>query len=293
MKPLGALFGLVLFLHPGFLPAQVSAGRVSVGSHSLYYRLSGSGTPLVVIDVGAGESFASWQGIVTRLTDTTAVLVYDRAGYGESDPGPLPRDCRQAALELKALLDKVGGKSPYLLVGHSLGGLNLQLFAHQFPESVHGLVLLDPPPLGWLAGTSFPALRQLFRRVSGEFLATANAMKDSKVEAERKRAHFFMALHSEHQEMFDHSIRQVSAIRTFGSLPLTVMAAGQPNPQMGADAGEYQKFWIEESRLVASRSTQGRFVFLAESSHMIHRDQPDQVVAEILSLLKRRPGSGN
>jgi len=268
------------------IPALAAEGKIRIGGHALYYRLSGSGAPPVVIDVGAGESFASWQGIVDELAKRTAVFVYDRAGYGASDPGPLPRDCRRVANELKVLLDNAGVKGPYLLVGHSLGAINLQLFAHLYPGKVHGMVLLDPAPRGWLSGRSFPALLKLFQQVSDEFLAAANSLKGSPNEAERKRAHFFLALHSEHQEMFGRSLRQLEAVRGFGNTPLTVVAAGRPNPQMGDDAEAFQKFWIEENRRLASFSTLGKFVLIEDSSHQLHRDRPERVVAEILALLK-------
>jgi Predicted hydrolases or acyltransferases (alpha/beta hydrolase superfamily) len=159
-------------------PAAGPSGRtVDVGGYRLYYELHGRGTPAVVLDVGVGESFKDWAAVVTALSPETAVVVYDRAGYGRSQAGPLPRDAKAEAADLKALLRKAGIPGPYVLAGHSLGGLNVQRFAHDFPGDVAGLVLLDPPPRRWLAGEAFPGLKRMFREAAEDLAAQAEAAK--------------------------------------------------------------------------------------------------------------------
>jgi pimeloyl-ACP methyl ester carboxylesterase len=231
------------------------------------------------------ESFVSWTPVIADLAKSASVLAYDRAGYGRSEPGPLPRDARSEAADLNALLQKAGVKGPTILVGHSLGDLNVQVFARNFPDGVAGLVLLDPPPRGWLAGEAFPALKEMFLRVTADMAKSAEAAERSSVESDRRSAGFLRTVASEHQAMFGTTARDVLAITSFGNLPLVVIASEVPNPAFGSEAAAYQKYWIEESRKLSCLSTSGEFVLAAKSSHQIHRDNPGLVIAKIRKLL--------
>lgn len=111
--------------------------------NGLYYRLMGEGNITVVFDAGAGGWSDDWCLVAPEVAKFARVLVYDRAGYGWSESGILPRDARQCAMELKTLLDGAAIPPPYLLVGHSIAGLNLQAFTALYPETVAGLVLVD------------------------------------------------------------------------------------------------------------------------------------------------------
>ncbi len=151
---MGCLFAISSWAIAGFSASPIAIAQVEntvdVGGHRLFYQLHGQGTPTVVIDVGVGESFQSCLPLVSELSKTVSVLVYDRVGYGRSEIGPMPRDAKAEAADLKALLQKAKLNGPYVLVGHSLGGLNMQVFAHEYAENVRGLVLLAPPPRSWL-----------------------------------------------------------------------------------------------------------------------------------------------
>ena len=90
---------------------------------------------------------------------------------------------------------------------------------------------------------------------------------------------------SEHREMFGETARLVGAISTFGDMPLVVMAAGKPNPAFGEVAEEFQKYWIEQSRALAGKSSNGRFILAEGASHYLYLDVPDLVVESILSVV--------
>jgi pimeloyl-ACP methyl ester carboxylesterase len=258
---------------------------VDVGSHRLHVHCLGQGHPTIVIDTGVGETDESWLPLMEALGQDARVCSYDRAGYGRSDPGPMPRDARTAARELHELLRNSAQEGPFLLVGHSLGALNVQVFAASYPDVVAGLVLLDPSPRGWLAGESFPELRGLFRKETAVMRGMADEASVSSNATERMRTAFLDAVASEHEQLLERTAGQLAAIESFGEIPLTVIASTEPNPGFGASAEAFQEYWIEESRRLAARSQRGRFILAEGSGHHIHLDAPSVVIDAILKVL--------
>jgi hypothetical protein len=96
---------------------------VDLGGYRLHIDCKGTGSPTVVIEAGLGDWSTAWGIVQTEVAKTTRVCTYDRAGSGWSESGPLPRDANQFANELQTLLQKANLPGPFLLVGHSLGGL--------------------------------------------------------------------------------------------------------------------------------------------------------------------------
>src|SRR5215212_3200602 len=116
---------------------------VDVGGYSLHVYCVGQGSPTVVLDAGLGEFSAQWVRVQREVSDTTRVCAYDRAGMGWSEMGPDPRDAKQITSELHTLLSKAGIEGPYVLVGHSFGGMYMQTYANRYPEEVAGVALVD------------------------------------------------------------------------------------------------------------------------------------------------------
>jgi pimeloyl-ACP methyl ester carboxylesterase len=256
---------------------QVQDHMVDIGTHSLHVTIVGEGSPVVVIDVGLAGRTEEWAAIRDRIAQETAVVTYDRAGYGRSEPGPFPRNAGREADELNALLEAASIPGPYLLVGHSLGGLNMQLFASRHPEEVAGMLLLDPPPLGWIRGEAYTGLLGMAEGMTAEWQALA--------ERGDAQADFFRTIASEHREMLGTSGALAAEIRTFGDIPLHVIAAGIPNPMFGDVAQEYQQYWINESRALAGKSRHGRLIMAWDSTHRLHTDAEELVIESILALL--------
>ena len=125
--------------------AAAEPRSIDVGDHELALDCRGSGRPVVVLDAGLGGRAGDWHAVQQALATSHEVCVYDRAGYGASTPGPQPRHSARLAGELRTLLARADLPPPFLLGGHSLGGLNLAVFASLFPRDVAGLVLVDPP----------------------------------------------------------------------------------------------------------------------------------------------------
>jgi pimeloyl-ACP methyl ester carboxylesterase len=116
---------------------------VDVGGYSLHIDCAGQGEPTVVLDAGSGEMSADWVLVRREVSGTTRVCAYDRAGTGWSETGPEPRDAKRISGELHALLEGAGIESPYVLVGHSFGGLYAQTYAARYAEEVAGVCLVE------------------------------------------------------------------------------------------------------------------------------------------------------
>ena len=117
---------------------------VDVGGYRLHLVCEGEGEPVVVLDTVVGASSLSWVRVRPGVARFTRVCAFDRAGYGWSDPGPLPRTSGRMVSELRLALEGAGLPRPYVLVGASFGGCNARLFAARNPGLVAGLVLVDP-----------------------------------------------------------------------------------------------------------------------------------------------------
>src|SRR5215210_1083633 len=116
---------------------------IDVGGHRLHLYCTGSGNPTVLLEPGQGGVSSDLAWIAPAVAHHTTVCVYDRAGRGWSDATDGPQDGAQIAADLHTLLDQAHVPGPYVLAGHSFGGLYVQSFAAQFPDQVAGLVLLD------------------------------------------------------------------------------------------------------------------------------------------------------
>jgi pimeloyl-ACP methyl ester carboxylesterase len=259
---------------------------VNIGSHSLHAVVAGAGSPAVVFDGGIGARCEEYRELQDRIAATTTTVIYDRAGYGPSEVGPLPRDSRSEAEELRALLAKLKIPGPYVVVGHSLGGLNVQVYANLHPEEVAGMVLLDPPPLDFILGKEYTELASVAAQMTDEWQGIADKGLRSDDGGERANAQFFLMLASEHREMFDGSAKQASSIASYGDTPLVVIASGVPNPMFGDVAESYQKFWATQSEALAAKSSRGEFVFAEKSTHRLHDDASDLVADRILSMVR-------
>jgi pimeloyl-ACP methyl ester carboxylesterase len=262
-----------------------------VGTHRLHAVVTGDGTPAVVFDGGIAVRCEEYRVLQDRIARETTVVTYDRAGYGSSDGGPLPRDSGTEVDELRALLARLRIPGPYVLVGHSLGGLNVEVYANRYPDEVAGMVLLDPPPLGFLLGQDYAHFVPLVQRMTDEWQQIADRGLRSDVAQERAQGLFFQMLASEQREMLGRSAELAEGIETFGDIPLVVIASGVPNPAFGEEAAAYQHYWADRSRALAAKSSRGEFVLAERSTHRLHDEAADLVAESILSVLEQARGS--
>ncbi len=206
----------------------VQGEMIDVGGHRLYLDCTGSGGPTVVLEPGAGLGSSDLQWITPVVARNTRVCVYDRAGHGWSGPATTPQDGGQVAEDLHTLLQRGKVPGPYVLAGHSFGGLYALTFAARYPGEVAGLVLVDStapaagremePPRSASAGPD-----DTIDRVSA-LVAGAARLGVGRLVGVAEPGHLRSTV-----EEYLHagsSVRQAAALTTFSDKPLAVLTAG-------------------------------------------------------------------
>ena len=226
---------------------------VDVGGHRLHIHCTGSGSPTVVLEPGlGGASSAMSERIAPALGGNTQVCVYDRAGRGFSEPASGPKDGVEVATDLHTLLGRAQVEGPYVLAGHSLGGIYALSFAHRYPDQVAGLVLLDSMHPRRSASQSggagpFALLPSLSRLGIGRL---ALDTKDGSPPAQAR------SLRDELAEM-PTALAQAAEVETLGDRPLAVVTAAS-----GAQAG-----WPAQQDDLATLSTNSVHRVLPRATH--------------------------
>jgi pimeloyl-ACP methyl ester carboxylesterase len=275
---------------------------IDVGGHRLHICCAGEGSPTVVIEgAGAGAS-TEWGEIQREVAKDTSVCVYDRGGYGWSDGGTKPRTSDRIVEELHTLLRREGATAPYVLVGHSLGGIHVRHYASRFPDQVAGLVLVDSSHEDQLARLPAEArtLEQQVRvlgvaRILARFgvlrLAAFLGLGRSipgyeELTAEGRavalRSSVADSLHSELGNVVT-SLRQARALnRHLSNMPIAVLSRAVPiRYPRGVSVEEAESVWRDLQVDLTALSTNSRHIIAEQSSHYIHMDQPDVVVDAI------------
>jgi pimeloyl-ACP methyl ester carboxylesterase len=129
---------------------------INVGGYEMHIYCSGEGSPTVILDGASVDTVSGWHWVQTELAKSTRVCAYDRPGLGWSDLGPEPRDATQNAEQLHRLLEQAGIPGPYMLVGHSLGGLYMRVFAAHYADEVAGMALIEGTHPDFLARLGQP-----------------------------------------------------------------------------------------------------------------------------------------
>jgi pimeloyl-ACP methyl ester carboxylesterase len=256
-----ALAGTLVRVAPavaGGRGAPAIEGLFDVGGYRLYLRCTGRGTPTVVMDhsLGEGGDSTTWSAVEPSIARHTRVCVYDRAGVGLSDPGPVPRTSQLMIDDLTTLLRVADIPGPYVVVAHSLAGLNAQLLARQDGgHKVVGVVLIDTLP---------PELIAIF-----DELGIPIPPPEDRVE---------------NPEGIDIrvSAAQVLAAPPFPPVPLLVLRRGIPSGDPFLD-DLWQELQLAQSQL----SPAGRLIVARRSGHFIQIDQPKLVVRAIVEVVAR------
>jgi pimeloyl-ACP methyl ester carboxylesterase len=264
---------------------------VNVGGYRMHIHCTGTGSPgnpTVILDAGNGGSSLDWSLVQPDVATFTRVSSYDRAGYGWSDTGPMPRTSARIVKELHTLLVKAGIPGPYVLVGHSFGGLNVRLYAYTYPQEVAGLILVDSShendptarqdilngqqqlsACEWVAPFGIMRLFGLLN----QFVSAYPPAEQSVVKAHFSQTRFCGTWYDE-SAAWDESISQVRTARaqhSLGHLPLVVITHGK----------DLDASWLALQNDLAGLSSTSTHIIATMSGHGIMFDQPDLVIAAI------------
>ena len=267
-------------------PAVAMRGQlVDVGPYRLHLECHGSRGPTVILEPGAGGSAASMGLIAPAVARDSRVCVYDRAGRGWSDPAASPPDGAQIATDLHTLLDRAQVPGPYVLAGHSFGGLYVRTYAAKYPGQVAGLVLVDstaadnnpvsPPKAG-----SYSVLKHvssLFSTTSrlgvGRLLA-ATSLSDLPPKY-RDDARATAATPKEMSGVLDEygvanrSVAEAGRLRSLDAKPLVVLTAERGN----------SKGWMADQNKTVTLSTNSLHRVVPGATHASLVQNPDHAAA--------------
>ena len=264
---------------------------VDIGGYRLHLWCTGDGAPAVILDTGLGGSSADWGFVQPDVARFTRVCSYDRAGMGYSDPGPSPRTARRIASELAELLVRGGIAGPVVLVGASIAGFDVRVFASDHPERAAGLVLVDashedqahdvPQMARFVPLLSTIGVLRLFGVSFGQSIESLAPSVRQFARATSFRAAGYQTAADEIIHIRQSASEVRSSRRTL-TIPVLVITGGR-----GADEN-----WRQLQRDQASLSERGCLMIAQESGHVVSVDQPEVVVDAIRIVVETARGHG-
>jgi pimeloyl-ACP methyl ester carboxylesterase len=277
-----------------------SGQLVDVGGYRLKLNCTGTGSPTVILESGFGDVSIEWGTVQAQIAKFSRVCSYDRAGYGGSDPGPMPRTSLRIATELHTLLKNAGEMPPYVLVGSSFGGYNVRVFNGLYPNDVTGIVLADAVqedqyellPKAWRA-LSAGQLEHCERLARYSFFVVDLGIGRLMLRAQGSNGNgaylilqkkYLRARASELEQMRV-SAEQARAADHISDKPLVVLTAAE-NTDATLRSGlsqhdfeEFHRIWVDDLQMrLAHLSRDGRRTMVAGSGHDIPSDRPDSIV---------------
>lgn len=247
--------------------AMVLDGMFEVEGGEMHLHCVGSGSPVVVFDSALGESGLEWQQVAPEIAHSAPACVYDRKGVGYSaPPRTKPHTARQMADELHTLLDRASVRRPLVLVGHSIGGITMRLYASTHPDEVAGMVLVesaDDPMVLW---SLMP-----------------------KEATEQRRDQLAKSPEGLDLDAFVAGAKEMHALsKPLGDKPLVVLTRGRADAPPSASPEVAQQWfarWKQQQAELLSLSTNSVQIFARDSGHMLPLEAPSFVVTAILEVL--------
>lgn len=236
-----------------------------------YYADKGEGNPTVVFVSGLGSTMDGFFEIQNKISKTTQTFCYDRAGIGKSESFNNDRSLENISNELNELLNKVGITEPFILVGHSRGGLIARFFVNKYPDKVCGLILIDP------ALPEHRPMRRALRtdKEKTEFDAYYNSFCTDSTK-------YSATIRSEFKASDSASI----AGKNFPtSIPVTIIASNKINKDKYGQADN--KIKVDLLNAYLKTAPQIKLIFSNKSGHFIHEDEPKLVINEILLMVNK------
>jgi pimeloyl-ACP methyl ester carboxylesterase len=230
----------------------------------LEYAVAGEGRPIIVFLSGYGTDMdTAWSKVYPEAGKISTVFAYNRLGYGGSDKADEAQTGAVIVATLRDLLHKNGLNPPYVLVGHSIGGLYANLFARSHPLEISGIVLVD---------SAHPDQQKMLRIHEGVVLRVVSWVLNA----------LDSAIHSRHSEIssFNETAGQIEESGPFPAIPLMVISAGKPPPSWLA-RHEVIRVLCDNQRSLAAMSPNGKQIIAERSGHFVQNDEPEIVIQAI------------
>ena len=244
---------------------DLDSHRVVIDDTPIAYLERGDGSPTVVLEAGLGDGIDSWQGVLDPLSSMTKVFAYNRPGYPPSGKTNRPRTPDHIVDDLRALLARSGHPPPYLLVGHSLGGLYMLRFAERYPEEVAGLVLID---------ARHPLFTQACQQRGLRLCTLPAAIR--------------MMTPSHVLNEYD-AVRALNPPATLGSMPLAVVSRGE----FGVlETEAWQALWAEMQLGLSELSSRSRYRIADNAGHAVHQEAPEAVLEAVAWVMGQTRDAG-
>lgn len=287
----GALVALFLPGQPADANPPAPGTYIWVDQHRLHLNCAGTGSPTVVFDSGLGGSSLDWALVQPAVATFTRACSYDRAGYAWSDPGPMPRSSRHIIQDLEQLLGNGSVAAPYVLVGHSLGGLVVQQFARKNPQRIAGLVLID--------ATHEEQFHRLELDVAPEDSRRSLMMRGNAFHIPRdlpeeitllaegfvRRAQSMIVVQSELQ--FLRNAHRSTAAGYLPDVPLVVISHRLVAPAASAREERWAQMWMEMQMDLAARMPRSRHLIAGTDDHYVHIREPHIVIDAIQGIVRQ------
>jgi len=269
----------LLLLAASCAPPFTPSGSVDIGGRSVYYSCHGTGSPPVVVETGfsaAGTQDYTWSKVIEAIAATNQICFYDRAGLGQSDPLEAIRTSQDVVDDLHSLVSKARIDTPFVLVGHSLGGMYATLYAAVYPNDVLGLVLVDS-----LHPDFWPRFTALLPTPSSDEPAPITEMRA-----------WSQDFRTYERLDFESSADQVKAVTSLGDTPLIVITARSPatpdDPRFPSDVFQQEmRLWEELQSDLAALSSSSTHVNATTTNHIVQESEPQVVIDAILAILGR------